>query len=119
MIESLKRLNIYFKEMYPIIPRLVLGFIVAMEIYFIVLLNQGIVDFTFGIVVNNDYVFGDYVTKERALEVLGEIDERIMLLNTLSIAKDRDTLLALKNALPEEKLQGLAYPYEMPKEQVI
>ena len=49
MIESLKRLNIYFKEMYPIIPRLVLGFIVAMEIYFIVLLNQGIVDFTFGI----------------------------------------------------------------------
>ena len=49
MIESLKRLNIYFKEMYPIIPRLVLGFIVAMEIYFIVLLNQGIVDFSFGI----------------------------------------------------------------------
>ena len=49
MIESLKRLNVYFKEMYPIIPRLVLGFIVAMEIYFIVLLNQGIVDFTFGI----------------------------------------------------------------------
>ena len=49
MIDSLKRLNIYFKEMYPIIPRLVLGFIVAMEIYFIVLLNQGIVDFTFGI----------------------------------------------------------------------
>ena len=49
MIESLKRLNVYFKEMYPIIPRLVLGFIVAMEIYFIVLLNQGVVDFTFGI----------------------------------------------------------------------
>ena len=49
MIESFKRLNVYFKEMYPIIPRLVLGFIVAMEIYFIVLLNQGIVDFTFGI----------------------------------------------------------------------
>lgn len=49
MFESLKRLNVYFKEMYPIIPRLVLGFIVAMEIYFIVLLNQGIVDFTFGI----------------------------------------------------------------------
>lgn len=45
----LKRLNIYFKEMYPIIPRLVLGFIVAMEIYFIVILNHGIVDFTIGI----------------------------------------------------------------------
>ena len=59
---------------------------------------------------------GHYETKERALEILDEIDERIMLLNTFSIAKDRDTLLALKNALPEEKLQGLAYPYEMPKE---
>lgn len=45
----LKRLNIYFKEMYPIPQRLVLGFIVAMEIYFIVLLNQGIVDFNLGI----------------------------------------------------------------------
>lgn len=60
--------------------------------------------------------YGTYKTYERALEVLGEIDERIMLLNTFSIAKDRDILLALKNALPEEKLQGLAYPYEMPKE---
>ena len=49
MIESLKRLNVYFKEMYPIIPRLGLGYIVAMEIYFIVLLNQGVVDFTFGL----------------------------------------------------------------------
>lgn len=45
----LKRLNIYFKEMYPIPQRLVLGFIVAMEIYFIVLLNQGIVNFNLGI----------------------------------------------------------------------
>lgn len=49
MISSLKRLNIYFKEMYPIIPRLILGYIVALEIYFIVLLNQGITSFTFGI----------------------------------------------------------------------
>lgn len=45
----LKRLNIYFKEMYPIPERLVLGFIVAMEIYFIVLLNQGVTDFFIGI----------------------------------------------------------------------
>ena len=49
MISSLKRLNIYFKEMYPIIPRLILGYIVALEIYFIVLLNQGVTSFTFGI----------------------------------------------------------------------
>ena len=67
-------------------------------------------------VTGHNHKLAEYATKERALEVLGEIDERIMLLNTLSIAKDRDTLLALKNALPEEKLQGLAYPYEMPKE---
>lgn len=41
----LKRLGIYFKEMYPIVPRLLLGFIVFGEIYFIVLLNYGVTDF--------------------------------------------------------------------------
>lgn len=41
----LKRLNIYFKEMYPIIPRLLLGVIIFGEIYFIVILNSGIMDF--------------------------------------------------------------------------
>lgn len=45
----IKRLNIYFKEMYPIPSRLALGFMVAMEIYFIVLLNQGVTDFNVGI----------------------------------------------------------------------
>lgn len=45
----LKRLHIYFKEMYPIIPRLVLGFIVFGEIYFIILLNNGVTDFSLGI----------------------------------------------------------------------
>lgn len=49
MIAALKRLNIYFKEMYPIIPRLILGVIVFLEIYFIVLLNHNITDFDFGI----------------------------------------------------------------------
>lgn len=37
----LKRLNIYFKEMYPIIPRLVLGYLVFGEMYFILALNGG------------------------------------------------------------------------------
>lgn len=37
----LKRLNIYFKEMYPIIPRLILGFLVFSEMYFILILNGG------------------------------------------------------------------------------
>lgn len=43
----LKRLHIYFKEMYPIIPRLFLGFIVFGEIYFLILLNYGISQFNF------------------------------------------------------------------------
>ena len=45
----LKRLHIYFKERYPIIPRLLLGFIVFGEIHFIVLLNEGVTKFNIGI----------------------------------------------------------------------
>lgn len=44
----LKRLNIYFKEMYPIIPRLCLGALLFFEIYFIVLCNSGITNFSIG-----------------------------------------------------------------------
>ncbi len=44
-----KRLNIYFKEMYPIIPRLALGFVVFGEIYFILLLNNSVTEFSLGI----------------------------------------------------------------------
>ncbi len=45
----LKRLAIYFKEMYPIIPRLILGIIIFLEIYFILILNYGVTDFSIGI----------------------------------------------------------------------
>lgn len=45
----IKRLHIYFKEMYPIIPRLILGAMVFFEIYFIVLLNNGVTKFDIGI----------------------------------------------------------------------
>ena len=45
----IKRLHCYFKEMYPIIPRLVLGAIIFAEIYFIILLNYGVTEFTIGI----------------------------------------------------------------------
>lgn len=38
----LKRLHVYFKERYPIIPRLILGIIVFLEIHFIILLNMGV-----------------------------------------------------------------------------
>ena len=41
----LRRLHLYFKEMYPVIPRLLLGFIVFLEIYFMILLNYGIEEF--------------------------------------------------------------------------
>ena len=41
----IKRLYIYFKERYPFFARLVLGFIVFLEIYFIVLLNNGVTKF--------------------------------------------------------------------------
>ncbi|MBO4635706.1 MAG: UbiA family prenyltransferase [Clostridiales bacterium] len=45
----LKRLHIYFKERYPVIPRLILGLIVFLEIHFIILLNEGITHFNIGI----------------------------------------------------------------------
>lgn len=62
-----------------------------------------------------DKMLGYYKTKERALEVLDEIEERIMLINTINIAKDRDSLIACKNVLTEEKIKGLNYPYQMPE----
>ena len=45
----LKRLYIYYKERYPLLLRFLLGLIVFGEIYFIVLLNQGITKFSIGI----------------------------------------------------------------------
>lgn len=59
--------------------------------------------------------FGQYKTKERALEVLDEIEERIMLINTINIVKDRDSLIACENALTKEKMKGISYPYQMPE----
>lgn len=60
-------------------------------------------------------LLGTYKTKERALEVLDEIEERIMLINTINIAKDTDSLIACKKVLTEEKIKGLTYPYQMPE----
>ena len=48
----------------------------------------------FGIAINNDYMFGLYITEERAVEVLDEIQNYILLPNT----------------------DNSAYIYEMPKE---
>ncbi|SKC49542.1 4-hydroxybenzoate polyprenyltransferase [[Eubacterium] yurii] len=49
VISMFKRLNIYYKEMFPLIPRIMLGVIIFGEIYFIILLNYGITDFNLGI----------------------------------------------------------------------
>lgn len=45
----IKRLHIYFKERFPIIPRLLVGIIVFLEIHFLLLLNNGVNKFDFGI----------------------------------------------------------------------
>ena len=45
----LKRLYVYYKERYPLLLRFLLGLIVFGEIYFIVLLNQGITKFSIGV----------------------------------------------------------------------
>ena len=45
----LKRIHIYMKERYPLIPRLILGLIVFLEIHFIILLNEGVTKFNIGI----------------------------------------------------------------------
>ena len=71
---------------------------------------------TYSIIVNNDYVYADYKTKERALEVLDEIDERIALINSMNLIFDTSSLISFKNAVGEDKIKGLSYPYQMPKE---
>lgn len=45
MFGMLKRLHIYTKEMYPVIPRLFVGLVIFFEIYFIMLLNHGVTAF--------------------------------------------------------------------------
>ncbi len=45
----LNRLNIYFKERYPLAARFLLGCIVFCEIHFIILLNNEVTDFSLGI----------------------------------------------------------------------
>lgn len=55
-----KRIRIYFKEMYPLIPRLFLGFLLFFEVYFLIVLNHGVVHFEVQIqeVIGSITVFG-------------------------------------------------------------
>lgn len=47
----IKRLRIYFREMYPLIPRLFLGFLIFFEIYFLTILTngKGAIEFSVGV----------------------------------------------------------------------
>lgn len=57
------------------------------------------------IVIDNDYIFGEYATEERALEVLDEIQKKINLIN-----------LGHDFGSPMVDLKNPTYIYEMPKE---
>ena len=79
-------------------------------------------------IVHDDNNFCDYIgnnmvghlakyTKQgRALEVLDEIEERICLLNIMSLVNDTNLLISLKKVIGEDKIKGLSYPYQMPKD---
>lgn len=45
----LKRIVIYLKEMYPVLTRLAISYVIFSEIYFIILLNYGVKSFNIGI----------------------------------------------------------------------
>lgn len=60
--------------------------------------------------------FAIFNSEERALEVLNEIEERICLINTIGLIKNELMLKAMQNALGEDKIKGLSYPYQIPKE---
>ena len=47
-LKMFKRLCVYFRERYPLFARLILGMIVFGEIYFIILLNYGVLEFNLG-----------------------------------------------------------------------
>ena len=59
---------------------------------------------------------GRYETKERALEVLDEIQSHISILNAMSLCHNENMLIALNSAVGEKKLNNMSSPYEMPKE---
>ena len=61
---------------------------------------------------------GNYKTKERALEVLDDIQKRINYLDATSILdfSNKDTTKAILKTLKENNIENLSCIYEMPKE---
>ena len=70
--------------------------------------NGKLTNFRYGIVVNNDYVFAEYKSKERALEVLDEIQD-------LFITRELKTEFT-KDGLTIMKEQPSSVVYKMPEE---
>ena len=71
--------------------------------------NGKLTNFRYGIVVNNDYVFAEYKSKERALEVLDEIQD-------LFITKETFTTEFTKDGLTIMNKQPNSVVYKMPEE---
>lgn len=96
----LKRLHIYFKEMYPILPRLLLGVIVFLEIYFILLLNYGVTDFSIGIqeFVGGFTIFG-FLLFLRIADDFKDYETDLKLFPTRPLPSGRVTKRDLKIAL--------------------
>lgn len=71
----------------------------------------------FGVYVN-DFLVGEYKTKERALEVLDEIQNIIIKLSALSITGISNENIAKEyvKIFQEENIISLKAVYEMPKE---
>lgn len=61
-------------------------------------------------------ILGEYDNKERALEVLDEIQSYISILNVMSLCHNENMLIALNSAVGEKKLNNMSSPYEMPEE---
>lgn len=64
----------------------------------------------------DNYDLGTYTSKERALEVLDEIQERITLLNLMSTINGEKEMIKIAHAFGEDKINGVLKPYQMPKE---
>ena len=84
------------------------------------MIKVGIVAGSPSIIVNNDYVYGEYETKERALEVLDEIEN--ILKPTMIIKKTEGVIATIDNTMHiinptyGEITQLSTIVYEMPKE---
>ena len=94
----ISRLNKYFSEMFPIIPRFLLGVIVFGEIYFLILLNYKITNFNIGFqeLIGAFTVFAFYMWLRIADDFKDyELDKRLFKERPLPSGKVKKTDLAI------------------------